>query len=81
MQITLSQFEAIDGLLGSFLRRGEPDLSSRTSVTEWMRHEWRLYDACVDVLGLRAVQAFASAEECAVDLVTRCLTSASLVEA
>lgn len=81
MHTTLAQFETIDGLLSAFLNRPEPDWASRASVTDWMRHEWRLYDACVDVLGLAAVQSFSSAADCAVDFVTRCMTSASLVEA
>lgn len=79
MQITLHQFEKIDGLFSAFLYRGEPNLDSRDSVLEWNRKEWRLMDALIEVFGKDAFDAFESAEACASELIVKCLTSATLV--
>lgn len=83
MAYTLAQFEQIDGLLNALQRRGDLHFQSmtRNQVREWMAHEWRLFDACVEVLGLEHAQSFPSAEVCASDFVTRCLLSSSMVEA
>lgn len=76
MQVTLSQFEQVDGLLANLLRRGELNHAAMTrdAVRSWMMHEWLLTDALVEVIGLDAVQSFPSAEACASDLIARCLT-------
>lgn len=82
MTYTLAQFEQIDGLLNAVLRR--PALESiehRDAREVYFRPEWKLHDALVDALGLDHVDRFASAEECAVEFVTRCLMSSTLVEA
>lgn len=83
MTYTLSQFEQIDGLMNALQCRGDlkHTAMTRNQVREWMAHEWRLFDACVDVMGLEHTQSFASAEECASDFICRCLSSATLVEA
>ena len=79
---TLSQFEQIDGLLDAVQRRPDlPENFTREQSLAFMRPEWRLHDALADLLGIDHVQKFTSAEECAADFVTRCLTSASLVGA
>jgi len=82
---TLAQFEEIDSLLSVVQRR--PDISEvaplgrDASVERYFRPEWELTDALVDLLGLAHFNQFASAEDCAADFVTRCLSSATLVEA
>jgi hypothetical protein len=83
MAYTLAQFEQIDGLLTAFQNRGDLKFTAmpRNAIRSWMLHEWMLEDACVDVLGLEHTKSFPCAEACAADFVTRCLCSASLVEA
>ncbi|UXO93969.1 hypothetical protein Pan3_47 [Pseudanabaena phage Pan3] len=82
MTYTLAQFERIDGLLTAYQRRGELKFTAmpRGAIRDWMAHEWRLLDACNEVLGVEHVDSFASVEECAADFVCRCLASADLVE-
>ena len=69
MQITLTQFEAIDGLLGSLLRMGP--FETCADPRGYIATSNRLFDACVDAIGYVAADAFASAEECAADLIAR----------
>ena len=83
---TLAQFEKIDALLSACLCRPPIEdvmahpLASREYANEvYFRPEWELYDACADVMGLTAVQAFPSAIEAAADFVTRALSSSSMV--
>lgn len=68
MRITLIQFERIDARLSGLLRMGPFE------TCEWPRGyitaSNRLFDACVDAIGLAAADAFASAEECAASIVT-----------
>lgn len=79
MSITLAQFEQIDGLYSHILRMG--DFETCADPRAWISASNRLLDACIDAIGLDAVNAFASAEECAADLLTRCLSSSTLVPA
>jgi hypothetical protein len=88
MIYTLAQFEKIDGLFNACLHRPDIEqvmahpLASRDYVRNvYFRPEWELEAACVDVMGLEAVQAFPSAVDAAADFLTRCLSSATLVEA
>lgn len=75
--ITLQQFEAIDGLFNHCLKR--PSIEQcmkhgRETVTRmYFRPEWKLLDACVDAVGLDAVNAFPSTIDCAASLLTDCL--------
>lgn len=82
---TLAQFEQIDGLLSAVQHRPELEdvahLGRDATVERFFAPEWELFDALVEVLGLAHCETFASAEDCAADFVTRCLSSASLVEA
>lgn len=79
--ITLQQFEQIDGLFNACLYR--PDLervmAHPLASAEYLREvyhrpEWKLFDACVEVIGLDAAQAFPSAIDCAAAILTDCLT-------
>lgn len=79
-QITLAQFERIDGLFNDCLRRPQIEdvmahpLASRDYVrTVFFVPEWKLFDACVEAIGYAAASAYASATECAADLLTACL--------
>lgn len=81
---TLADFELIDSLLNAVQLRPELEevYHCRTEALErYYRPEWRLLDALCNLLGYAHVDSFASAEECAADFVTRCLSSATLVEA
>lgn len=80
MQITLSQFETIDGLFRSCLARpalesvvDHPYATADYIRTIHFRPEWMLTDALVDAIGLDAVQAAPSAVQCAAELLTDCL--------
>lgn len=68
MQVTLSQFETIDGLMTSNLRMGA--FETCADPRGYIRAENRLLDACIDVVGLDFVNDFASALECAAHIVT-----------
>ena len=72
--ITLRQFEAIDGLYSRLLYMG--DFETCADPRGYIALSNRLFDACVDAIGFRAADAFASAEECAATLVTRALCAA-----
>lgn len=85
--ITLQQFEQIDGLFNHCLRRPAIErvmahpLASRDYVRNvYFRPEWELEDACVDAMGLEYVQGFASAIDAAAEILTRALTSATFVQ-
>lgn len=71
MQITLTQFEQIDGLMSDLLRAGP--FETCADPRGYIRTENRLLDACIDACGLAHVDGFASALECAADLVSRAL--------
>lgn len=68
MQITLQQFEKIDGLMSSILRMGPFE----TCADPWgyVRAENRLYGALVDGVGRDYADSFPSALEAAAALVT-----------
>ena len=79
-QITLAQFEAIDSLFNDCLRRpliedviAHPLASQDYIRTVFYVPEWKLFDACVDAIGYDAASEYASAVECAGDLLTACL--------
>lgn len=80
MQIALRQFEQIDGLFQSCLRR--PDLEQVMTHpyatadyirTVYFRPEWMLFDACVEAIGLDAANEFPCAVDCAADILTKAL--------
>lgn len=88
MAYTLAQFEQIDGLFNACLRRPDLEqvmahpLASRDYVRAvYFRPEWQLTDALIELLGIDRVNEFASAIDCAAEFLTRCLLSATLVEA
>lgn len=77
MQITLHQFEQIDGLMSAVLRRPALEevmpLGREETVQQFFLPEWMLFDKLVDVMGLAYVDDFASALDCAAFVVTQCL--------
>ncbi|KKW92656.1 hypothetical protein [Sphingobium chungbukense] len=79
MSITLQQFEKIDGLYASILRMG--NFETCADPRGYIQASNRLLDACIDAVGYDAACEFPSAEECAAAIVTRCLSSATLVMA
>ena len=78
-QITLAQFEAIDGAYNAL--RGMGDFMACADPRAWISLSNRLNDACIDAIGYDATNAFESAEACAADLVVRALTSSTMVSA
>jgi hypothetical protein len=68
MNLTLTQFEQIDGLLSSILRMGP--FEACADPRGYIRASNRLLDACIDAFGLDYADSFASAEECAAAIVT-----------
>jgi hypothetical protein len=79
--ITLAQFEVMDGLFNDCLRRPQiEDVMAHPYATrDYLRTvfflpEWKLFDACVEAIGHSAASAYASATECASDLLAACLT-------
>ena len=75
-QITLQQFEAIDGALTRLHNRGELNhiAMTRGAIKNWMACEWMLFDYCVDAVGLESAQSFPSAGQCAATIVAGCLS-------
>lgn len=80
MQITLQQFEQIDNLFQACLNRPTLDvvmanpLASQDYLrTVYFRPEWELLDACIDAIGYKAANAFASTIECAASILTDAL--------
>lgn len=71
MQITLHQFEQIDGLMASLLHMGE--FETCADPRGYIRASNILFDKLVDVFGLVYVDDFASALDCAAFVVTQCL--------
>lgn len=78
MNITLRQFEAIDGLLTQQLRAGA--FETCADPRGYIQTSNRLLDACADALGLEFTDRYASAEECAAAIVTQALLCADFVE-
>lgn len=83
MAITLQQFERIDGYLSTILRLGDIDAlvasDDLAAVQTYIRTSNRLYDACVDAMGLDWVNDWHSVEEAAAAIVTMALTSRTFV--
>lgn len=79
MQITLHQFETIDSLHDRLVRMG--DFETCDDPRGYIRTSNMLFDACVDACGYGHVDGFASAQDCAADLICRALSSATLVMA
>lgn len=69
MQITLHQFEIIDGLMSQLLRMGE--FETCADPRGYIRTSNRLLDACIDAVGCEYVNDFADALECAAHIVAR----------
>lgn len=74
MYITLAQFEHIQALAHTLARMG--DFTAYANPREYIRTENRLFDACVDAMGLAYVDGFACAEHCAAQIITDALTCA-----
>lgn len=74
MQITLHQFEQIDGLMSSILRMGP--FETCADPRGYIRAENRLYDALVDGVGRDYADSFPSTLEAAAALVTDALLCA-----
>lgn len=81
MQITLQQFEQIDGLFRACLNRpaleavmAHPFASQDYLRTVYFRPEWELLDACIEAIGYEAANAFASTVDCAASILTDSLT-------
>ena len=77
MNITLAQFERIDGLLSQQLRAGP--FETCADPRGYIQTSNRLLDACIDAMGGNFTDMFASAEECAAAIVARALTSTDFV--
>ena len=71
MQIALSKFEQIDGLMASLLRAG-PFLEC-ADPRGYIRTSNVLQDALIDALGFDYVNDFADALECAAHVVAQAL--------
>lgn len=71
MQISLTKFEEIDGLMASLLRMG--DFMSCDDPRAYIRTSNKLDVALVDALGLDFVTDFADALECAAAVVAAAL--------
>lgn len=71
MQITLHQFEQIDGLMASLLRMGE--FEDCADPRGYIRTSNRLFDALVAAFGMPFVDDFASALDCAAHVVAAAL--------
>ena len=81
MQITLQQFEQIDGLFQACLNRpsleavmAHPLASQDYLRTVYFRPEWELLDACIEAIGYDAANAFPSTIDCAASILTDALT-------
>ena len=81
MQITLQQFEQIDGLFQACLNRpsleavmAHPLASQDYLRTVYFRPEWELLDACIEAIGYDAANAFPSTIDCAAFILTDALT-------
>ena len=70
-QITLSQFERIDGLMSSLLRMGE--FETCADPRGYIATENRLFDACVDAFGYATSDAYASGLDWAAETVAKAL--------
>lgn len=83
MAITLQQFEKIDSNLSAIFRLGDIDAlvanGDQAAVQTYIRTSNRLYDACVDAMGLDWVNDWHSVEEAAAAIVTMALTSRTFV--
>jgi len=71
MSITLAKFERIDALLSKQLRAGP--FETCADPQEYIRNSNRLFDACIDAMGLVYMDQFSSAEHCAAAIVTEAL--------
>jgi hypothetical protein len=77
VQITLTQFEAIDGHMAALLRAGP--FETCADPRSYISTSNVLLDACVDAIGYEAVNAYADALECAADITTKALLDPSFV--
>lgn len=69
MQITLHQFEQIDGLMASLLRMGE--FETCADPRDYIRTSNCLLDACIDATSYDYANDFASSLECAAFIVSQ----------
>lgn len=80
MEITLNQFETIDGLFNACLNRPSLDAvmahpldSADYMRTVYFRPEWQLLDACIDAVGVTVVDGFSSTIDCAAHILTEAM--------
>ena len=69
MQIALSQFEKIDSLLTKALAFPAFEQMSFDECREYIRNENILFDECVVATGYEYANSFATATECAAQIV------------
>jgi len=72
MEISLAQFEKIDGLASTLFRMG--DFMDCADPREYIRTQNRLLDACAAAMGWDFVDQFSCAEHCAARIITGALT-------
>ncbi|CAB5162608.1 hypothetical protein UFOVP152_39 [uncultured Caudovirales phage] len=77
MQITLHQFEQIDGLMSSILRMGP--FETCADPRGYIRASNVLLDKLVDAFGLAFVDTYADALECAAAVVAAALLNPACV--
>lgn len=77
MNITLAQFEQIDGLLSQQLRAGH--FETCHDPRGYIANSNRLFDACIEAMGHNFVDHFASAEDAAVSIVATALVNTDFV--
>jgi hypothetical protein len=71
MQLTLTQFEAIDSLMASILRMGP--FETCADPRGYIKAEQRLFFELVDAIGYKAADAWPDALEAAADIVAGAL--------
>ncbi len=69
MQITLHQFETIDGLMSKALAFPAFEQLTLTTCREYIRNENHLFDECVAATSYEFANGFASVTECAAHIV------------
>lgn len=79
MQITLAQFEQIDGQLSTVLRFPPFQAMTLAQCKDFISASNILLDYCIDAMGYEYANSFASAEECAAAIVTKALLSSTFV--
>lgn len=79
MNITLAQFEQIDGQLSTVLRFPPFQAMTLAQCKDFISASNILLDYCIDAMGYEYANSFASAEECGASIVAYALTHADFV--